>query len=585
MDNKRMLLAIVISTAIILLFQLVLPATPKKTPATVQATAGHSETVAAKPEVGPGTVAVGKPKPAPDNGPKLAIDTPRLQGSMSLTGARLDHLVLRDYHETIAPNSKLVTLLRPAGSDEPFYVQFGWSAAPGESVALPTSSTLWKSSAPTLSPGHPVTLTWDNGQGLVFTLGLQVDANYMFTVTQGVRNEGTAPVSLYPWSRISRDYTPKVEGSYLVHEGFTGVMKGTLKELGYSGSRSDAKGKPEGVALSLDTTGGWDGITDKYWLAALIPDQKTPVVGQYRYEESDTGGAKAVSYQALFLAKNAEVVAPGAAAATVGHVFAGAKVLALLEHYQSALHVPYLDKAVDFGWFYFLTKPFFLALDWLNAILGNFGLAIIVFTVGLKVLFFPLAQYSYRSTSKMKLLGPKMKALKEVYADDPKALQRETMALYKAEKVNPASGCLPMLIQVPIFFALYKVLYVTIEMRHAPFYGWIRDLSAEDPTNVFNLFGLLPYHIGEAIPLLHLGALPIIMGFTSYLQYKVSPMTADPTQAKMMQFMPVVMMFMLARFPAGLVLYYTTSNLLTSAQQWWILRQTRLTSTRVPASS
>ncbi len=587
-----MLLAIAISVAIILGFQLLLPhpaPQPKPEPAVTHAVTGAPGT-APGPATGPATLGTGQPAPAPAAGPKVAIDAPRLLGSISLTGASLDHLVLRDYHETIKRNSALVTLLRPAGTAKPYYIQFGWSAAPGETVKLPDSSTLWTSSGGTLSPSHPVTLTWDNGQGLVFSIGLKVDADYMFTVTQSVRNSGAAPVTLYPWSRISRDYTPQVLGTYLLHEGFTGVMDGTLKEMTYAGSKNHAKGKTDGVALSLNTTGGWDGITDKYWLTALIPDQKAPVLAQYRYEGpaangASGAGAKGVSYQALFLAKNPQTVAPGASAATVGHVFAGAKVVALLDHYQSTLHIPYFDKAVDFGWFYFITKPFFLALDWLNTLLGNFGLAIILFTFCLKLLFFPLANYSYRSMSKMKLLGPKMKALRDVYGDDPQVLQRETMALYKAEGVNPASGCLPMLIQIPIFFSLYKVLYVTIEMRHAPFYGWIHDLSAEDPTNVFNLFGLLPVHPGLLLPLLHLGALPLIMGATSWLQQKMNPPPPDPTQAKVMQFMPVLMMFMLARFPAGLVLYWTTNNLLTMLQQWWIMRSTRLTATRVPARS
>ncbi len=604
MDNKRMLLAIAISTAIILIFQFVLPevmphsAPPPITSATSGgATSGGATGGAGKPApvagaaptAGPGTLAATTTRAVPKNGPKLVIDAPRLLGSISLTGARLDHLVLRDYHTTIRRNSPLVTLLRPAGGAKPYFIQFGWSAAPGATMALPGSTTVWTSSGGALSPGHPVTLRWDNGQGLVFSIGLQVDANYMFTVTQAVRNNTGAAVALFPWSRISRNYTPPVLGTYLLHEGFTGVMGGTLKEMTYVGSRNHAKGKPQGVALSDETTGGWAGITDKYWLTAMIPDQKVPVVAQYRYEGPSGAAATkpgaVVSYQALDLAKVAESVAPGARVAMVSHVFAGAKVVALLDHYQSALHIPSFDKAVDFGWFYFITKPFFLALDWLNTLLGNFGLAIIVFTFCLKLLFFPLANYSYRSMSKMKLLGPKMKALKEAYKDDPQAMQRETMALYKAEGVNPASGCLPMLLQIPIFFSLYKVLYVTIEMRHAPFYGWIHDLSAEDPTNVFNLFGLLPFHPGQLLPLLHLGALPLIMGATSFLQQKMNPPPPDPTQARVMQFMPVLMMFMLARFPAGLVVYWTTNNALTMAQQWWIMRSTRLRTARVPARS
>jgi YidC/Oxa1 family membrane protein insertase len=589
MDQKRMLLAIAISVAIILGFQLLMPHTaPVPNPAAQKNAAGSAAvpagTQAAGTQAGPGTVGAEAPKAAPDNGPKLAIDAPRVEGSISLTGARLDHLVLRDYHETIARDSKLVELLAPAGGAEPTYVQFGWSAAPGETVKLPDSTTLWTSSGGQLTPTHPVTLSWDNGEGLVFTLGFAVDDNYMFTVTQGVRNSGTAPAVLYPWQRISRDYTPVVLGTYLLHEGLTGVLGGTLKEMKYTADKSDAKGHADGTALDLTTTGGWAGITDKYWLTALIPAQNEPVIAQYRYEGPEAEKAVGpVSYQALFLAKTPETIAPNASVETVGHVFAGAKVVTLLDQYEQALHIPSFDKAVDFGWFYFITKPFFFALDWLNTLLGNFGLAIILFTFCLKLVFFPLANYSYRSMSKMKMLGPKMTALKEVHKDDPQALQRATMALYKAEGVNPASGCLPMLIQIPIFFSLYKVLYVTIEMRHAPFYGWIHDLSAEDPTNVFNLFGLIPFDPGTLLPMLHLGALPVIMGLTSFMQQRLNPPPPDATQAKVMQFMPVLMTFMLARFPAGLVLYWTTNNLLTMAQQWWIMRSTKLSGKQVPA--
>lgn len=575
MDQKRLMLAIALSVAILLGFQLLLP----KRPAPVQIAAQTSQTSQTLPAAG--AVAELKPsdtaKPADvtdqgaidRNAPRVAFTAPRLQGSVNLRGARIDDLVLRDYRETIEPNAALVHLLEPRGEALPYYAQFGWTSAPGVSVALPGNDTLWTASG-ALSASSKLTLAWDNGAGLVFQILLGLDDNFMFTAEQKVVNSSAAPVALYPFARIRRDYTPTVGGYYILHEGLIGVLDGKLKEVKYTEAKSEGD-KKGGIAFDSTGTGGWAGFTDKYWLTALIPDLAVPSTAAYRHI-ADNGDR----YQVDFVTKDAQTAAPGATTALTTRLFAGAKEVHLLDSYADHEHVIDFDKAVDFGWFYFITKPFFYAIDWLNGLLGNFGLAILVFTLGLKLLFFPLANKSYRSMSKMKLLAPKMTLLREQYKDEPQKLQSAMMQLYKTEKVNPASGCLPMIIQIPIFFSLYKVIFVTIEMRQAPFFGWIRDLSAVDPTNVFNLFGLIPFDPSIYSHYLHLGAWPLIMGCTMYFQQKLNPPPPDPMQAKLFQFMPIIFTFMLSSFPAGLVIYWSWNNSLTILQQSVIMRRTRL---------
>jgi YidC/Oxa1 family membrane protein insertase len=571
MDQKRLIIAIALSVAIILGFQLLMPHPPRPAPEAVQTTTATTETTpapaAGAPAATPGATTTASAQP-PREVPRIAINAPRVEGSISLVGARLDDLVLRDYRETTDPNSPLVRLLEQRSEPRPYFVQFGWTAAEPGSVTVPADDTLWQASGE-LAAGKNLTLSWDNGQGQVFEIVFSIDDNYMFTVQQRVRNTTGAEVKLYPWSRIRRDYTPQVAGYYILHEGMLGVLDGRLKEVKYSTAKTDGE-KNAGVALTTPTTGGWAGITDKYWLTALVPDQSVPQTATFRHLKLPGDG-----YQVDFLAQQPKVVGPNETAESTTRLFAGAKEVHLLDRYE-ATGIPSFDKAVDFGWFYPITKTFFYALDWLNAHLHNFGLAILVFTIFIKALFFPLANKSYRSMSKMKLLGPKMTALREQYKDEPAKLQQAMMALYKAEKVNPASGCLPMLIQIPIFFSLYKVIFVTIEMRQAPFFGWIHDLSAVDPTNVFNLFGLLPFDPTLISPLLHLGAWPLIMGITMFLQQKLNPPPPDPVQAKVFQFMPLIFTFMLAKFPAGLVIYWSWNNLLTIGQQWLIMRQTSL---------
>jgi YidC/Oxa1 family membrane protein insertase len=570
MDQQRLFIAIAISVAILLGFQVLiaphLPQPPKPAPqvATNQATTTQPSTAPA-----PAAAATTTPT-VPKEVPRLQIAAHRLRGSISLLGARLDDLVLTDYRETLAPDSPNVRLLEPRSEDHPYYVQYGWSAAPGEQMKLPDNDTVWAGSGGTLSAGHPVTLSWDNGAGLTFQLTFSVDDDYMFGVQQSVKNATGTPVKLSPWSRIRRDYTPEVAGYYILFEGLLGVVDGTLQETTYAKAKSEGE-KRNGIAYDATATGGWAGITDKYWLTSLVPDQAVASTVNFIHQ-SENGD----HYQVDYITKEPQTVAANGDASLFSRVFAGAKIVRLLDRYQAEYHIPNFDKAVDFGWFYFLTKPIFFCLDWLYGLLGNFGLAIMAFTLFVKALFFPLANYSYRSMSKMKLLAPKMQALRERFKEEPQRLQQEMMSMYRTEKVNPASGCLPMVVQIPVFFSLYKVIFVTIEMRQAPFFGWIHDLSQVDPTNIFNLFGLIPFDPTTISPFLHLGAWPLIMGLTMFLQQKLNPPPPDPVQARMFQFMPIIFTFMLARFPAGLVIYWSWNNLLSIAQQWLIMKRTHL---------
>jgi YidC/Oxa1 family membrane protein insertase len=566
MDQKRLFLAIAVSLAILLGFQLlVAPHLPKPPPPkiaeTTQTTVATSGSGAALPPA-----AATEPRDVP----RVKIDAPKVQGSVNLLGAKLDDLVLKAYHEEIAPTSPLVRLLEPRSEDHPYYIQYGWTAQPGDTVKLPDNNTVWKASTDILAPGKPLALSWDNGAGLTFQIGLAIDDQYMFTVDQTVKNTTGQPIKLFTWSRIRRDYKPEVAGYYVLFEGLLGVVDGTLKETTYDKAKSEGE-KTGGIAYDATATGGWAGITDKYWLTSLIPDQA--IASKVNFRHIDDHGDH---YQVDYVTTDPLTAPANGDVTTVSHVFAGAKVVTLLDRYESQLHIPSFDKAVDFGWFYFLTKPIFFALDFLNGMLGNFGLAIMVFTVCVKALFFPLANYSYRSMSKMKLLAPKMTALRERLKDDPQKMQQEMMAMYRTEKVNPASGCLPMVVQIPVFFSLYKVIFVTIEMRQAPFFGWIHDLSQIDPTNIFNLFGLLPFDPAAYIPLLHMGVWPLIMGITMFLQQKLNPPPPDPVQAKLFQFMPIIFTFMMAKFPAGLIIYWSWNNTLSIGQQWLIQRRTRL---------
>ncbi len=498
--------------------------------------------------------------------PRIPISTPDLQGSVSLKGGRIDDLFLKDYRETIAKDSPPVELFRPEGAKQAYFTDFGWSAQ----AQTPGPLAVWKqTSGGALKPGKPVTLSWDNGQGLTFNRTIAVDTRYMFTVTDTVANHGASAVTLAPYASVQRQGQPELSKSLYIHEGAVGSLGGQLRLEAFKNWKKHGD-------TTYQSTGGWLGLTDKYWLAALIPNQSAPVKAQYRVDTVDGVDVFETDYVA-----QPRTLAPGASTSSVTRVFAGAKKVSVLQDYQRQLGITHFDDAVDWGVLWFLTRPiFWLLLQFYNAT-GNFGVALLILTVTVKLATFPLANKSYASASKMKKLAPQIAAIKARNKDDAAKQQQETMALYQSEKINPVAGCLPALIPLPIFFALYKVLFVTIEMRQAPFLGWIHDLSAPDPTTFVNLFGLLPWNPGATPALgtfldgpLHIGLLAIVYGFIMWLNMAMTPQTGvDPSQRKVMQFMPVMFIFFFARMPAGLLVYYCWSTALTIVQQYVIMHR------------
>ena len=495
-----------------------------------------------------------------DDAMRIAIETPLMKGSLTTKGARIDDVTLTAYQETLDEDADDVTLLRKISDTAPYFAEFGW-IGDNTNVALPDASTIWSASSDILSPNNDVTLTWNNGEGLVFTRLLSIDEQYMITVTDQVTSELDDTLRLLPYGLIRRFGTPATTGIYILHEGPIGVVDTTLKERTYDDLRDEAS------AFTSEENGGWVGFTDKYWLTALVPAQSQKSNFSMRF----LGGVED-RYQADYLGAPL-VLSKGQTISYESHFFAGAKVLTMIDAYAEELNIPNFDLAIDFGWFYFMTKPFFYAINWLNGLLGNFGVAILAFTVFIRLVLYPLADKSYRSMAKMRALSPRLTKMREQYKDDRQKLNQEMMALYRQEKVNPAAGCLPILLQIPVFFALYKVLYVSIEMRHAPFFGWIKDLSEIDPTSIFNLFGLLPYSTTYIPDFLNIGLWPVAMGLSMFIQQKLNPPPPDPIQAKIFQWMPIAFTFLLAGFPAGLVIYWTWNNTLSIIQQWYITRR------------
>jgi YidC/Oxa1 family membrane protein insertase len=507
--------------------------------------------------------------------PRIPILTPTLSGSINLKGARIDNLLLEQYRETVDPNSPAIVLFSPSGAPQAYYAEFGFVPAAGVTEKMPGPDTVWtQEGSGALTAGHPVTLVYDNGGGLIFRRTIAVDDRYLFTLKDEVQNKGSAAVALFPYALISRHGTPQVQGYYILHEGFIGVM-------GDQGEQAQTyKNMHDKKELQWDVVNAWLGFTDKYWAAALLPDIDARV--HARYSAGEVGGQN--TYQTDYLLDQ-KTIAPGAAVSVNARLFAGAKEVSVVGinfplanagGYNQALNLNHFDLLIDWGWFYFLTKPMFLALDFFFHLVGNFGIAILIVTVLVKILFFPLANKSYASMAKMKAVQPEMTMIRERYADDKMKQQQAMMELYKKEKINPIAGCLPIAIQIPVFFSLYKVLFITIEMRHAPFYGWIKDLSAQDPTNIFTLFGLIPFD-PTVLPLvgsyLHLGIWPLIMGVTMWVQMKLNPPPPDPTQQMVFNWMPLIFTFMLGSFPAGLVIYWAWNNTLSVLQQSVIMHK------------
>ncbi len=589
MDQKNIIIAITLSVAILLGFQFFyeVPRLKEQQQLAAQQAAQQPQGDAIIPQPGSGT-GTGDSVAAPgsdaatalqnktrdellEEDPRVKISSPQLTGSIRLRGGRLDDLVLLNYREEIAPESPKIRLLNPVGGGEGYFADLGW--APSDpAVKVPGADTLWQAEGGPLAPGQDVKLSWNNGGGLTFERIYSLSDNYLFTVKQRVTNDSATPVSLAPYGLISRRGTPETLGFYILHEGLLGVFDGTLKEVDYSDLADEGR-------IEQDTTGGWIGITDKYWLVALLPDQERKLGTRFVYD----GTGPLPKYQTDYIWEQQEVAA-GSSLETTNRIFAGAKRVVLLDQIRDKYNVAGLDRAVDFGWFYFLTKPIFYVMHFFNDLLGNFGLAIMALTVCIKLIFFPLANKSYKSMAKMRKLTPELTELRERYSGDKTKLNTEMMQLYKKEKVNPLSGCLPILIQIPVFFALYKVIFVTIEMRHAPFFGWIQDLSAKDPTSIFNLFGLLPYDIPNLGPLeiLSLGVWPLVMGFTMWFQQRLNPPPPDKTQAMIFQLMPIFFTFILAGFPAGLVIYWTWNNSLSILQQVVIMKRQGVPIGRMP---
>ncbi len=557
-DTKGLYLAVILSIVVIYATNLLFPAAPEPAAETTAVKEKIAEeALLSKTEIKPAPAEKAAEKKqltteqALAQNPRIAIKNNVISGSIRLQGARFDDIVLDKYKQTLSPDSKNIELLSPAQTAHPYYAEFGWLSG-SDSTPLPSGKTLWTSKSAGLSPETPLILEWNNGKGLRFIRKITLDENYMFTISDTVENNGRQNITLYPYGLISRTGDFETSSASVVHEGMTGVLNETLQEEKYNDL-------DKGEQKEFHTSGGWAGFSDRYWFSAFILDNQQETTVKYR----NTDGS---SYQVDFLGQPLNIAAGSAGTYSV-KMFAGAKEIKLLDKYAGQLNIPKFDLAVDFGWYYFLTKPFFYILDFLYNFIGNMGWAILLFAALLRLVMFPIANKSYESMSKMKKLQPKIKTLQERYGDDKMKLQQETMALYRKEKINPAAGCLPLLIQIPVFFSLYKVLNIAIEIRHAPFIGWIKDLSAPDPLTL-SVITHLPVPV-----LLDIGVWPIIMGITMYIQQKLNPAPTSKDQARMFALLPLIFTFMLGHFASGLVIYWTLSNILSIIQQKAIMKK------------
>ncbi|MGZ5930746.1 MAG: membrane protein insertase YidC [Rhizomicrobium sp.] len=567
--NRNLMLAIALSAAVLFGWQYFVAMPAMKADQAKQALLAkeHKQMTPAGTPVRGGTPAqLPREKALALGGARIKIDTPSVDGTLMLRGARFDDLRLKNYHETADTKSPEIVLLAPKGTKYPYFVDFGWTNAEGVNAPVPNDNTVWTlASGSKLSVGKPVTLRWDNGHGLIFTRQIAVDDKFMFTISDSVENKGAAAATLYPYALVVRDGVPASQHYWVLHEGFVGVADGTLKDASYDDFKDEAT-----PPKTFTSTGGWVGITDKYWMAAVAPPQQENFDGSYLA----TPYSSTKAYEANYRLGAHTAAAGGGVVQVVHHLFAGAKVVDTLRFYDHTLGISNFDMAIDWGWFKPITQPLFWVLDQFYKLLGNFGLAILLLTVAVKLVTFPIANASAKTMAKMKKVQPEQEKIKERFADDPAKQQQAMMELYKREKVNPVTGCVPQLLVIPVFFSLYKVFFVTIEMRQAPFYGWIHDLAAPDPTSIINLFGLLPFGVPSFVPaFLSIGIWPILMGITQWVQTKLNPAPADPIQARMFGLMPIMFTFMFATFPAGLVIYYTWNNLLGIAQQWFIMRR------------
>ena len=559
MENRNVIIAVILSTAILIGWSMYFenPDEAQRKRLEIQGKT-ETQTNIQKPET-PQTTKANPTKAisrgeALKEGDRVSIENSNLAGSISLRGAIIDDIVLKNYRETLDKNSKPIVVLSPKKSDEGYFVESGWATTKSD-IKVPDNNSIWQiRDGKKLTPTSPVTLEWNNREGIIFSKKIEVDNKYLFKITETIRNEKNKTIELFHYSQITKNTKPTTENFYILHEGLIGVVDKNLKEETYSTIEKEKK--------TYAGKSGWFGITDKYWMSAIIPESGKSFKGEYSF---------ANSYKANFIISEPTIANPQKSTSATLKIFIGAKEVYPIDNYTEIEKIDRFDLSIDWGWFYFITKPLFFVIDYIFKIVGNFGVAIIILTLLVRILFFPLNNYSFKSMAKMKVLQPEMLRIKELYKDDVKRTQQEMMALYKREKVNPLSGCLPILVQIPIFFAVYKMLFVTLEMGHAPFFGWIKDLSAADPTTIFNLFGLIPWNPPS---FLMIGVWPILMGITMYFQMKLNPTPPDPIQAKIFAFFPLIMTVMLATFPSGLVVYWTVSNVLTMAQQYYIMKKT-----------
>ena len=489
-----------------------------------------------------------------NTGKRIKFENENVKGSISLKGALIDDITFKNYKDKLG-SDKNVTYLNPAETNDGYFVETGWAASNVGKISLPTSDSVWNVKGNSkLSFNNPVIIEWNNKSGLIFRKKIEIDEKFLFRVTQEIQNQSGNRVDLYPYAQITRNVAPDVTDFYILHEGFIGVFDEELKEESYD----DIEDKKQ----EYNAGEGWIGITDKYWLTALVPEKNQSFKGEFIFKNG---------FKANYIQNKPVVVQPSGSGISETKIFIAAKEVKIIDGYAETENINKFDLTIDWGWFYFFTKPLFFIMNYLFELTKNFGIAIVLVTAAVRLLFFPLANYSFRSMAKMKILQPELLRLKELHKEDKVKLQQEMMSLYKREKVNPLSGCLPILIQIPFFFAIYKMLFISLEMRHQPFFGWIKDLSAQDPTSIFNLFGLIPW---DPPSFLIIGAWPVLMGVTMYLQQKLNPTPPDPIQAKIFMFFPLFLAIILAPFPSGLVVYWTINNILTIAQQWVIMRTT-----------
>ena len=556
-NQKNLFLAIVISMAIIFGFQLLVPQ-PERAPISEEQTFEENSVELSIQNTNT-QIVINRDEVISSSG-RVVFDNGKIKGSINLEGGFIDDLVLEEFRETLDPTSDLIEFLNPLGSQDAYYLDTGWVSS-DSTLELPNNKSIWKTDKTSIGVDDPVKLFWTNSQGITFEKIISLDENYLFNVDQRVINNSDRSFDLFPFGLSKRQGIPEMQNFFILHEGPISITDGVLEEYDYDDLKENKKIKHTSI-------GGWIGITDKYWQTAIIPNQNEPIHQTYSYSFAENVD----NFQTDIVGEKI-AVSNGASISHNFKLFAGPKIVSVIDTYMEEYGIQEFDRSVDFGWFYFLTKPIFNVLQFVFGYVGNFGWSIIAFTILMRICFFPLAQQSFKSMAKMKKLGPEMQRLKEQYGDDRAGMQKEMMALYKREKANPIAGCLPILLQIPVFFALYKVLFVTIEMRHAPFIGWIHDLSAPDPLGLLTAFGFFDWNVPGILQLFNIGIWPILMGISMFLQQKLNPAPVDKMQAKIFMFLPIVFTFVLGGFAAGLVIYWTTNNVLSMAQQYVIQRK------------